>query len=104
MTLTTMVGIQDLQYLIQIQDLYLAVLKVVHVHISQVTVVVEDVMVQDGLGIQGMEVHTHIQWAEIIRTEVIPAEVEWCRYHGTKYIQQGNKGKINGRCRNQIHI
>ena len=99
-----MVGIQDLQYLIQIQEMYLVVLKVVHVHISQVTVVVEDVMVQDGIGIQDMEVHTHIQWAETIRTKVILAEAEWCRYHGHKYIQQGNKGKLNGRCRNQIHI
>ena len=49
---------------------------------------------------QGMEVHTHIQWAEIIRTEVIPVRGGMVDIMELNIFNKGNKGKLNGRCRN----
>ena len=50
-----------------------------------VMVVVGDVMVVAGHGIQDMVVLIHMLWVVTINTKVTQAEAGWYRYHGHKY-------------------
>jgi hypothetical protein len=47
---------------------------------------VEAVMVETGLIILGMAVHTHMLWAVQLITKVIQDEADWYKYHGAKYV------------------